>query len=107
MVTGQIYNSEAITYMPGKNAEWYLKKAGGATQSGDKKAVFVVRADGSVVGRSSGWSGSNVMDLRLQPGDSIVVPERIVGGSEIWKNIIGAAQIMSSIAITGAVTGIF
>jgi protein involved in polysaccharide export with SLBB domain len=107
MVTGQVYNSEAITYMPGKNAEWYLKKAGGTTQSGDKKAVFVVRADGSVVGRSSGWSGSNVMDLRLQPGDSVVVPERIIGGSEMWKNIIGAAQIMSSIAITGAVTGIF
>jgi protein involved in polysaccharide export with SLBB domain len=107
MVTGQIYNSEAITYMPGKDAEWYLKKAGGATQSGDKRAVFVVRADGSIVGHGSNWSGSNVMDLRLQPGDSIVVPERIVGGSEIWKNIIGAAQIMSSIAITGAVTGIF
>jgi ribosomal protein L18E len=47
------------------------------------------------------------MNLRMQPGDSIVVPEKIVGGSEIWKNVIGAAQVMSSIAITGAVTGIF
>ena len=107
MVTGQVYNSEAITYMPGKDADWYLKKAGGATQFGNKRAVFVVRADGSIVGHGSIWSGSSVMNLRMQPGDSIVVPEKIVGGSEIWKNVIGAAQIMSSIAITGAVTGIF
>jgi protein involved in polysaccharide export with SLBB domain len=107
MVTGQVYNSEAITYMPGKDTDWYLNKAGGATQSGDKRAVFVVRADGSIVGHGSIWSGSSVMNLRMQPGDSIVVPEKIIGGSEIWKNVIGAAQVMSSIAITGAVTGIF
>ena len=107
MVTGQVYNSEAITYMPGKDTDWYLNKAGGATQSGNKRGVYVIRADGSIVGHGSIWSNSSVMNLRMQPGDSIVVPEKIVGGSEIWKNVIGAAQVMSSIAITGAVTGIF
>ncbi|MGA2897759.1 MAG: SLBB domain-containing protein [Acidobacteriaceae bacterium] len=107
MVSGQVYNTEAITYMPGKDADWYLKKAGGATQSGDKRAVFVIRADGSIIGHGSIWSGSSVMNLRIEPGDSIVVPEKIIGGSQIWKNIIGAAQIASSVAITGAVTGIF
>jgi len=93
--------------MLGKDADWYLKKAGGATQSGDKRAVFVIRADGSIIGHGSIWSGSSVMNLRIEPGDSIVVPEKIIGGSQIWKNIIGAAQIASSVAITGAVTGIF
>jgi protein involved in polysaccharide export with SLBB domain len=107
MVTGQVYNSEAITYTPGKNANWYLMKAGGTTQSGNKKAVFVVRADGSIVGHGSIWSGSSVMNLRLQPGDSIVVPEKIIGGSQLWRNIIGTAQIASSVAITGAVAGAF
>ena len=107
MVTGQVYNSEAITYTPGRDAGWYLMKAGGATQSGNKKAVFVVRADGSVVGHGSIWSGSSVMNLRMQPGDSIVVPEKIIGGSQLWRNIIGAAQIASSVAITGAIAGVF
>jgi protein involved in polysaccharide export with SLBB domain len=107
MVAGQVYNSEAITYMPGKDADWYLSKAGGATQSGNKRGVYVIRADGSIVGQGSTWSGRSVMNLRMQPGDSLVVPEKIVGGSEIWKNVIGAAQIMSSVAITGAVAGIF
>ena len=50
MVEGQVYNSEAITYMPGRDASWYLKKAGGATQAGSKKgSILVVRADGSVM----------------------------------------------------------
>jgi protein involved in polysaccharide export with SLBB domain len=109
MVSGQVYNSEAISYMPGKDTDWYLKKAGGATQAGNTGAVFVVRADGSIVGHGgSWWTGSSVMNQRIQPGDTVIVPEKIVGGgSQIWKNVIGTAQIMSSVAITGAVSGIF
>jgi protein involved in polysaccharide export with SLBB domain len=107
MVTGQVYNSEAITYMPGKDAAWYLNKAGGATQFGNRRAIFVMHVDGSIEGHGSVWSGNSVMNLRMKPGDSIVVPEKIIGGSQVWKNVIGAAQVMSSIAITGAVTGIF
>lgn len=107
MITGQVYNSEAITYTPGKTADWYLKKAGGASQAGNSKAAYVVRTDGSVVGHGSSWTGSSALNVRMEPGDSVVVPEKVIGGSQVWKNIIGAAQIMSSIAITGAVAGIF
>ena len=55
IVDGSVYNPTAITYKPGKNAEWYLSQAGGPTQLANKKAVFVVRGDGSVVG-GPGWS---------------------------------------------------
>jgi hypothetical protein len=34
------------------------------------------------------------------------VPEKAVG-SQAWKNVLSAAQIMSSVAITGAIAGIF
>jgi hypothetical protein len=47
------------------------------------------------------------MNLRLRPGDAIVVPEKLIGGSPVWRNIIAAAQIMSSVALTGAVAGIY
>ena len=107
MVSGQVYNPIAISYVPGRDVEWYLRKAGGATPSGNKKYIYVLRADGTIVPYGSIWTGNNLMNLRLRPGDSVFVPEKIIGGSEIWKNVIGAAQIMSSIAITGAVTGIF
>jgi hypothetical protein len=37
----------------------------------------------------------------------VIVPEKIVGGSQLWRNIIGTAQIASSVALTGAVAGVF
>ena len=49
MVNGQVFNPTAISYRPGHSAKWYLSQAGGYTQLADKKAVFVVRADGSVI----------------------------------------------------------
>jgi protein involved in polysaccharide export with SLBB domain len=106
LVSGQVYNQTAISYVPGRDGSWYLRQAGGATQSGDKGAIFVVRANGSVVGHASSWVSGNSLNIRIRPGDSIVVPEKAVG-SQVWKNLISAAQIMSSVAITGAVAGIF
>lgn len=106
LVNGQVYNPTAISYVPGRDAAWYLRQAGGATHSGDRGSMFIVRANGSVVAHGSSWMGANIMNLRMRPGDSIIVPEKMIG-SQVWKNIISAAQIMSSVAITGAVSGIF
>jgi protein involved in polysaccharide export with SLBB domain len=106
LISGQVYNQVAITYVPGKDGTWYLRRAGGVTRSGDKGAVFVVRANGSVVGHSSGWLTGDALNFRMKPGDTIIVPEKVIG-SQIWKNLISAAQIMSSVAVTGSVTGIF
>jgi predicted methyltransferase MtxX (methanogen marker protein 4) len=47
-----------------------------------------------------------VLSTRLDPGDVIVVPQRIVG-SLFWRNLLTVAQLSSSIAITAAVAGIF
>lgn len=108
LVSGQVYNATGIAYRPGKDAGWYLNKAGGVTKSGDRKAIFILRADGSVVGsrRSTVFEGG-ILSLKMHPGDSVVVPEKVLGGSMMWRNLIGTAQIASSVAITGAVAGIF
>jgi hypothetical protein len=42
----------------------------------------------------------------MHPGDTIFVPEKVIGGSEIWKNIIGTAQIISAAALPLAVAGV-
>lgn len=108
VVSGQVYNPTGITYRPGMDARWYLEQAGGVTRDGDKKATFIVRADGSVVGRvKSTIFGESIFDVRMRPGDSIVVPEKVIGGSQVWRNVIATAQIMSSVALTGAVAGAY
>jgi protein involved in polysaccharide export with SLBB domain len=107
LITGQVYNSSAITYVPDKDAGWYLRHAGGTNEVANRGEIFVIRANGSVVGRRSGeWYNSNVLSTRLDPGDVIVVPQKI-GGSVFWRNLLTVAQLSSSIAFTAAVAGVF
>ncbi|HKS72717.1 MAG TPA: SLBB domain-containing protein [Terriglobales bacterium] len=104
LVIGQVYNSNALTYTPGRNAGWYLSRAGGPTQLANKGEIFIIRADGSVTGGKQGgfWSGS-VLSSTLGPGDTIVVPEKPVLGSSTLKNVLSVAQIASSAALVAAV----
>jgi protein involved in polysaccharide export with SLBB domain len=104
VVAGQVYNANALTYTPGRNASWYLSRAGGATQLANKGAIFIIRADGSVTsGRNGGlWSGG-ALSAAIGPGDTIVVPEKALGGSNAWKNIVAIAQIAQAGALAAAV----
>jgi protein involved in polysaccharide export with SLBB domain len=105
MVSGQVFNPTAVSYIPGRSAKWYLSQAGGLTQMGDKKAAFVIRADGSVLSaknNSGFWSG-DPMNAVLKPGDSIVVPERAAKvGTTNWLPLLQAAQVAASVALTVA-----
>jgi protein involved in polysaccharide export with SLBB domain len=106
LVSGQVYNAAAITYVPGKSAGWYLKHAGGSTNMANTKEVFVIRANGSVIGRRSGeWYSDGVLDTKMEPGDVVVVPQKIIGGSMFWRNMLATAQVLSSIAITANLAG--
>jgi polysaccharide biosynthesis/export protein len=105
-VTGQVFNPTAISFRPGRSANWYLSQAGGMTQLANKKAAFVIRADGQVIAaknNNSGFWGSDPLGAVLQPGDSIVVPERAPNvGARNWSNIFQAAQVASSLAFAVA-----
>jgi protein involved in polysaccharide export with SLBB domain len=101
-VSGQVFNPTAVSYLPGKSAKWYLSQSGGLTQIADKGAVFVVRADGSVLSaknNSGFWSG-DPMGAVLKPGDSIVVPEKAPKiAPRNWGTILQAAQVATSAAL--------
>jgi polysaccharide export outer membrane protein len=108
LVVGQVYNSNAITYQPGKNAGWYLSRAGGPTKLGDKGAIFVIHANGLVESaKSSSWTGGGgVLARRIGPGDTIVVPEKAIGGGVVWKNVLAIAQIAQTAALSAAFAGL-
>jgi protein involved in polysaccharide export with SLBB domain len=100
MVTGQVFNPTAVSFRPGKSAKWYLGQSGGPTQSANKKAIFVVRADGSVIGSANGLLSGYSLSASLEPGDTVVVPEKALGGSGQWQNTLLTAQTVSAIAST-------
>jgi polysaccharide export outer membrane protein len=100
MITGQVFNPTAVSYRPGKSAKWYLGQSGGPTTVANKKAIFVIHADGSVLGTNGGlWSGDS-LDAALRPGDTVVVPEKALGGGVQWQTLFTSASIASSIAST-------
>jgi protein involved in polysaccharide export with SLBB domain len=99
MVDGAVYNPTAITFRPGKDAEWYLRQAGGGTNMANKKAIFLIRANGSVVGGSGGLFTGGVLDAEVRAGDVIVVPEKAYSGTSKWKNTLQVAQLVSAIGI--------
>ena len=106
-VAGQVYNPAAITYNAGKHADWYLRQAGGPTSLANKKDIFVVRANGTVVGKgSSQWWSGHVGSTTLQPGDTIYVPDK-VQGSGIFKNVGQTVNILSGIAVAASVIHTF
>ena len=102
-VIGEVYNQNAYIYKPGKRISDYLALAGGPTKDADTGSIYVLRADGSVISKQqSNWlSGFN--GDRLNPGDTVVVPEQLdktkwVTELKDWTQIVyqlglGAAAI--------------
>jgi protein involved in polysaccharide export with SLBB domain len=104
MITGQVFNPTAVSYRPRKSAQWYWGQSGGPTPLADKKAIFVIRAEGSVAGSKAGfWSGES-LTAELRPGDTVVIPEKALGGGIQWQTVFLAAQVTASVASAALIT---
>ncbi|HEY6250736.1 MAG TPA: SLBB domain-containing protein [Candidatus Angelobacter sp.] len=95
-VVGAVYNSNAFLYKPGKTVAEYMRLAGGATRDGDRRHAFVLRANGATISNQhqANLLVNNFNNLRLMPGDTIVVPEKldrgaILRGFKDWSTIFG------------------
>lgn len=92
-VLGSVYQSNAFIYRPQRSVKDYLDLAGGISQTGDKSATYVIRADGTVASNNNaGWFNS-LGGKRINPGDTIVVPDELVVSSwtqslKEWTSIL-------------------
>ena len=104
-VAGSVYNNSAFLYRPEKTVSDYLRLAGGVTRDGDKGHAFVLRANGATVSNqhTKGFMASTFASLRLMPGDTIVVPQKLDRGATLralkdWSQVfqqfaLGAAGV--------------
>jgi protein involved in polysaccharide export with SLBB domain len=106
-VIGAVYNQNAFLFVKGRRVSGYLQQAGGPNRDADKKYAFIIRANGDIVSRDatkSAW-GNEFAGLSLNPGDTIVVPEKTfkpsaLKGAAEWTQVfaqlaLGAAAINS------------
>lgn len=106
-VIGAVYDQNSFIYRRGRPVSYYLKLAGGPNRNADRRHAFVLRADGSVVSRSgarNGWSylgGNGFDDLRLYPGDTIMIPEKTLRPTAL-RGFLDWSQIFSQVALGAA-----
>ncbi len=106
-VVGAVLNQNAFLYHNGARAGEYLHLAGGPNRDADRGQTFILRADGSVTGRRAGQSifSSGFNNVRLYPGDTIVVPEKNVGPGTM-RAFLSWSQTFSQLAMGAAVIGV-
>jgi protein involved in polysaccharide export with SLBB domain len=102
-VVGAVYDQNSFLYETGRRAGTYLHLAGGPNRDADRRHVFIIRADGSVISREAenGIWGNEFDNLRMNPGDTIVVPEKTFKPSAL-RGVLDWSQLFSQFALGAA-----
>jgi len=108
-VVGSVYDQNTFLFQQGRTLGYYLRLAGGENRNADRGHAFLVRADGSVVSRTnpggSGFFKQSFTDLRLNPGDTIVVPEKTLRPTAL-RSLIDWSQVFSQLALGSAAVSV-
>ena len=93
-VQGQVYSANAFVYTPGQHVIDYLKRAGGPDRQADKKRMFILRADGSVISRQY----ADVEKAPIYPGDTIAVPP-VIDKRSGWQRFADVASVIGNFGV--------
>jgi len=92
---GAVYQQNTFIYRPERHVNDYLVLAGGVSPTGDASELYRICADGTVRSRRSGGT--------VNPGDAIVVPEKIQRGAGWMQNLKDITTILYQFGL-GAVS---
>jgi len=98
MVQGAVNSPGPVAYTPGRNLDWYVDAAGGYTQTGDQRRVYVTQPNGEREGvRRKTVLADKVP--RPAPGAVVFVPPKTA--QEPGSNVVGiigtAAQLLGAL----------
>jgi polysaccharide export outer membrane protein len=99
-VIGEVQSATSHLYDPHLSRADYISLSGGTTRNADRKRIYVVRADGSVIAQEgSRWFQQG--SVTIKPGDTIVVPldATKMPALPYWTAV---TQILYQIAIAAA-----
>ena len=99
-VAGAVYNANSFIYDQQRRLKDYMQLAGGSNRDADKKSIYVIRADGSVVSRRqiSNWHKDSFDSLRVFPGDTVVIPLNLSKGAGL-RTVVDIAQIVGQFGV--------
>ncbi|HEY1577922.1 MAG TPA: SLBB domain-containing protein [Terracidiphilus sp.] len=104
-IVGAVYDPNSFLYIPHRHAGEYLQSAGGPNRNADRRQIFIIRADGSVVSRQyldhTLWTDDKFNREMIYPGDTIVVPEQL-NKTTILRGLTDWSAVFSQFALGAA-----
>jgi len=98
-VIGEVFNPATFQYdTRNPQVRQYINRSGGMKSNADKRNMYVICANGSVVSRKM----ENIRRYDMKPGDVVVVPQRIKF-TNAYKVFIDTVDAISKVAMTAAV----
>lgn len=117
-ITGSVMSQTSVIYSEKYNYMDYINLAGGFSRFADKDNVYILKVDGTAKKVSNNWINWNYIksrwefssfgeDKEIEPGDTIVVPEKL--DRIAWlREIKDITQILMQMAVTaGVVVNLF
>ncbi len=98
-VLGEVLNPIAFEYSKKLTISSAINQAGGYQQYADKRRVYVIKANGIVEKANRNIFTGNVS---LAPGDTIVVPRKIITSNPGLEALIPVTQLLSNLAFSAA-----
>ena len=102
-VIGAVYGQNIFLYDSGRKLGDYISLAGKPNRIADPRHAFIIRADGSIFSRERAqgvWS-NNFDNSRINPGDTIVIPEKLIKPTTL-RQLLDYSQILSSFGLAAA-----
>jgi protein involved in polysaccharide export with SLBB domain len=94
-VVGEVYNPGQVRWQEGKKIDFYLKQRGYFTKYADKRNIYIIKTNGSIV-------KEGLSRYFISPGDTIVVPYKLRLKPQLLpflKDIISILWHLSTIVI--------
>lgn len=95
-VIGAVYQQNTFIWEEGKGMKSYLTLAGGISPTGDSGEVYRILANGTVLSKRKG-GGCNI-----NPGDAIVVPEKLQRGKTFIQHLKDWTSILYQLGLGAA-----
>ncbi len=106
MVLGEVHFATSHLLKPGLKRDDYVAASGGTTVNADESSIYVVRANGSVVGSNGSRWFSRGSNFEIRAGDAIIVPLDIdrVPALALWQS---STSIIYNLAVAvAAISGL-
>lgn len=98
-VLGEVLNPTAFEYSKKINVKSAIRNAGGYQDYANKRKVYVIKANGLIEKTNRNIF---VRDIKLEPGDTIIVPRKIITNNPGIEALLPVTQILSDVAFSAA-----